>query len=453
MAVARLLRGMGRTPLVMMASDPEGLSGDAALQYARLHHAGVACRVLSGGETPNDLIPAFEDAGLVVDALLGTGLSGPVKGFYAGLITAVNASAALVASIDIPSGLPGGGLKPLGPCVYADLTLTLALSKPVLHTPEGEEFCGRVRVLDIGIPPEATARVNHAAETLEGEWAAPFFTARPRDANKGRLGRVLIVAGSRGKSGAAILAARGALRAGAGLVTVGTPLSAQPAVTSSLPEVMTLPLPETPDGTLSMDALLPVLSFCEGVDAVGMGPGLGTTAETQALVRELYRRIGLPMVVDADGLNAFASHEHGLPDHEGLRMLTPHPGEMARLTGLTPAEVVGSRYELGPRCAAEWKAVVLLKGYRSLVCAPGQPWRINLSGGAHMAGPGFGDVLTGIVSSLAARGMDPLEATSLGAWWHGAAADLASDRLGGYGLLASEAADALPAVEGTLRAR
>ncbi len=196
---------------------------------------------------------------------------------------------------------------------------------------------------------------------------------------------------------------------------------------------------------------MPLLRACEAADAVGLGPGLGQVHETAALCRELFKAVPLPAVVDADGLNAFSGQGDALRTHAGPRVLTPHPGEMARLLGSTAQGVVDDRFALLPSKAAEWNAVVLLKGYRTLVAAPGAPWRMNLSGGPHMAGPGFGDVLTGMVAALLGRGLEPADAAALAAWWHGAAADVAHGRLGGYGLLASECADALPAVEGRLR--
>jgi len=453
MAVARLLKGKGYEPEVLLAAEPSGLSGDAAAQFERLRSCGVAFRVVSGADSLPLVRARLEGTDLVVDALLGTGLSGPAQGHHAELIEAVNSSGAFVAAVDVPSGLSGNAMGPFGPAMEADLTLTLALAKPVLYTPEGAVFCGEVKVLDIGEPDEAVAQVAPTAELLDEAWAAPFFAEREPGTHKGHIGRVLIVAGSRGKSGASVLAARGALRAGSGLVTVGVPASMQPVVAASLSEAMTLALPETREGTLSMDALVPILEFCPHVDAVGIGPGIGDVPETAALCRDLYAQVLLPMAVDADGLNAFRGLAGHLQRHGGPRILTPHPGEMGRLLGTTGEEVVRHRYEIGPAKSREWGVALILKGYRTLVASADAPWRLNLSGGPHMAGPGFGDVLTGIVTALLGQRLNPFDAASLGAWWHGAAADEASQKLGGYGLLASECADALPAVEGRLRER
>jgi ADP-dependent NAD(P)H-hydrate dehydratase / NAD(P)H-hydrate epimerase len=450
MAVARLLKGAGYQPEVLLLAEPASLTGDARAQYERLT-GSVPVHILSRESDLEELEKHLSEADLVVDALLGTGLGGPVHGLYARAIAAINASGAVVVALDIPSGLSGDVLFPDDPAVNADLTLTLALPKPILYTPEAAGSCGEVRVLDIGIPPAASTRLPIAGEYIDAAWAEPFFLRRPATAHKGDLGRLLIIAGGRGKSGAAALAARGALRAGAGLVTVACPTSSQPVIAGSLPEAMTLPLPETAEGTLSMDALIPLLKALKEVDAAAMGPGLGQVPETSALCREVYGLCPVPMVVDADGLNAFAGRPGNLAKHAAARVLTPHPGEMGRLAGSDAGAVLAARYTHVPQWAETWDATLLLKGHRTLIAAPGRPWRMNSSGGPHMAGPGFGDVLTGVVAALLGRGLDNVDAAALGAWWHGAAADVAAAGLGGYGLLASECADALPLIEGEMR--
>jgi len=450
MAVARLLKKSGFSPEVVLLAPPEALSEDANAQFVRLGEAGVKWM---GGNPGAGLEAAngLEASDTVIDAILGTGLKSPLRGDLLKVVEAINASAAFVASVDVPSGLSGDFPVPIGPALRADFTLTLAVGKPCLFTPEGEPFAGMVRVLDIGIPPEVSEDKTPVCEAVDEAWATPFFTERGRTCHKGEAGRLLLVAGSVGKSGAAVLAARGALRAGAGLVTIACPEGAQPVIAASLPETMTLPMPQTAEGTLSMDSMAPILDFAMEVSAVGMGPGLGAFAETAALCRELYRSIELPAVVDADALNAFDGRTEELTDHPLPRVLTPHPGEMGRLVMKTPAEVSRERYVLVPEAASRWKATLLLKGYRTIVASPGQPWRMAMSGGPHMAGPGFGDVLTGVISALLARGVPAFDAAALGAWWHGAAADLGAKTLGGYGLLASEAADSLPRIEGRLR--
>lgn len=451
MVVARLLRRAGYAPRVLLLSPPDSLSGDCAAQFQRLGTAGVEWEVLSGSDDLPLLRSRLAHAGLAVDAILGTGTQGAVHGWFATAIEALNGADLPVVSVDIPSGLPGDGLSPVGPCVRAGLTVTLALPKACLYTPECAPHCGEVIIADIGIPPEAARGEAPAGEALDADWARPFFRPREMGTHKGDCGRILLVAGGRGHGGAALLAARGGLRAGAGLLTVAGPGSSVEGLAASLPEAMSLPLPETSEGTLSMDALASLLEAADASDAVGIGPGLGTVPETAALLRELSLRLFRPAVLDADALNALAGHGVAFRNPAAPRILTPHPGEMARLTAKLVPEVLEERYALVPKEAEAWNSVVVLKGVRSLVAAPGKPWRMNLSGGPHMAAPGMGDVLTGVIAALLARGLDPFDAASLGVWWHGAAADLAFERLGGYGLLASEVADALPAVEGALR--
>jgi len=448
LAAARLLRGLGGSAEVLLFAPPDALTEDAAAELERALAMGVPVQDAPGGAALRERLAR---ADLLVDALLGTGARGALEGPLAAAVEAVNASGVPVVSVDIPSGLSGDLLHPHGPAVCATLTVTLGAAKPVLFTPEGAPFCGEVVVADIGLPSDASEGVSVAGEGLDAAWARPFFLPRAATAHKGVCGRVLLAAGSVGKSGAAVLAARGALRAGAGLVTVAVPAPAQGAVAAALPEAMVVPLPATAEGTFSMDALTPLLRLARENDAVGFGPGFGTVAETAALARELYGELDRPAAVDADALNAFAGSAGELADHNAARVLTPHPGEMGRLTGLSISQVVVSRYTLVPERAADWSAVVLLKGFRTLVSDGESPWRMALTGGPHMAAPGMGDVLTGVVASLLTRDLSPLDAASLAAWWHGAAADEAFLRLGGYGLLASEVADALPVVEGRLR--
>ena len=343
MVVARILRGMGYDPRVILLASPKAFAGDGAVQFARLAPASVRFEVCASEADLPRLQGLICGAGLVVDAILGTGIQGAVSGFLASAIDAVNRSTAFIASVDVPSGLSGDSLKPVGPCVRAGLTVTLALPKPCLFTPECARYCGDVVVADIGIPSAAAQGQPVAGEAVDASWAAPFFAARPPLTHKGDCGRVLLVAGSRGKGGAAALAARGALRAGAGLLTVALPISAQSAVVCALPETMTLPLPETSEGTLSMDALAPLLEAADGVDAVGIGPGLGIVPETAALLRELFQRLARPMAVDADALNALAGSGIHLGDPAAPRVLTPHPGEMARLTGQNASEILEDR--------------------------------------------------------------------------------------------------------------
>jgi len=451
MVVGRLLRRMGWNPRVVLLAPPEAISGDAAVQFRRLRSHRVAWEVLDGEESLPDLAHRLEDTDVVIDAVLGTGIRGAVRGTAAKVIELVNGCGAVVAAVDIPSGLSGDAFGVAGPAIQADLTVTLAFAKPCLFTPEAGDLCGHVIVADIGIPDEAAERIPPVGEAVEASWALSRFSDRPGAMHKGRCGRILLICGSRGKAGAAVLAARGALRAGAGLVTVALPEGSLPVVASSLAEAMTLPLPETDAGSLSGDAFDALLAACGENDAVGCGSGMGLHEDTAGLARRLYGELPVPMAVDADALTAFRGAPDLLSGHAAPRLLTPHPGELGRLLGLKPSEVLTRRYALVPDRSKSWNVTLLLKGFRTLIAAPDRPWRMNLSGGPHMAAPGMGDVLTGITACLLGRGMEPFDAASLGAWWHGAAADEAYGMRGGYGILASEVADALPVVDGASR--
>lgn len=444
-AAARILRGLGFSPEVFIFGSACDMSKDALAQENKYSDYGRALF-----ETQEDFIWLFEKslqrAGIIIDGLLGTGTRGEVKGTMAEAIRLINKSGRPVVSIDIPSGLSGDLFSLQEPCVRADLTVTLGAAKPPLLSPECEDKVGKLIVANIGLPAEALIAAGGRGEALDMSWASLFFGEREKMSHKGKQGHLLIIAGGSGKSGAATLCASGALRAGAGLVTVACPEGCAAGISSYLPEAMALPLPETAEGYLSRKSLPQIIDFSGKVSAISVGPGLGNDGETSGLLREIYCGSEKPLVLDADGINAFEGHDGLLRTHKAPRVITPHPGELGRLLRMSAPEIVARRYLLVPEKAADWDVTLLVKGYRSFMANPDGEWRINLSGGPHMAAPGVGDVLTGVVGALIARGMDPFDALALGTFWHGAAADKAFAK-SGYGILASEIAANLPAVE------
>jgi ADP-dependent NAD(P)H-hydrate dehydratase / NAD(P)H-hydrate epimerase len=444
-AAARILRNLGFSPKVFVFAKKEELSSDSMIQAERYAHYGEI--VFSPDESGLEI---FENelgrCSLIVDALLGTGTRGSVSGMLEEVIRRINSSGALKLSIDIPSGLSGDSFKPEGASVMAARTVALGYPKLPLFTPECEPYVGILHVADIGLPVEAADPAEAGGEALDLEWASGFFAERRRTAHKGTQGHLLLIAGSSGKFGAAILAGRAALNAGVGLLTVATPAAFAPFITSALPEAMTLPLPSTEEGTVSSEALDDISSFLNNADAVAVGPGLTTDRQTSSFVRKLYEAVKLPMAADADAINAFENDEKLLGRHAGARVLTPHPGELGRIMKLSPGAVVDDRYAICAEKAKEWNLSLLVKGYRSFMASGDGRWRINLSGGPHMAAPGVGDVLTGIIGALLARGLDPFDAMSLGVFWHGAAADKAFEN-SGYGILASDISRNLPLIE------
>ncbi len=374
--------------------------------------------------------PVLHPGVLVVDAMFGTGLSRPLGGLPARVVEDVNSSGAIVAAVDIPSGLQASTHEIPGPAIAADLTVTFARPKPAQLLPPAEDLCGEVVVVDIGIPPRAVWQAGTDLHWVTAEDVSLLLPEREPGDHKGRFGHVLVVAGSTGKAGAAALAGWGALRAGAGLSTVASPAAVRPEVAGFAPELMTEPLPATREGFLGKGAAKRALELAAERSVIAIGPGLGTRPGVAAEIRELVRRSPVPVVLDADGVNAFAGRSRAsLAARKAPLVLTPHPGEAARLHGVTPAEIQGDRLGWARRIAAEANAVCVLKGYRTVIAAPDGQAYVNPTGNPGMACGGMGDVLTGLIAGLIAQGLEPLEAAILGVYVHGLAADIAVDRL------------------------
>jgi NAD(P)H-hydrate epimerase len=438
--VARLLAEHGARASVWLASAPDEVRGDAAAKLVALRAAGI-----EPTRATDDLLvgDALRSADLVVDALLGTGTRGAPEPRTARLIELINAAGRPVVALDIPSGLPPDGGSMSGPVVGAALTATFAGLKRGLVAPPGLDCAGTLRVVDIGIP---AGEVRRGVMTflLEATDVASHLPPRARTAHKGTYGHLLVVAGSLGKTGAAALAARAAMRSGAGLVTVATAASQQPVVAGLVLEAMTEALPETGSHSVSLKALEMLMELGATRNAVAMGPGLGLDAETQALVRELARALPRPVVLDADALTALAGHLDVLQGAAGPRCLTPHPGEMARLLGTTVADVERDRIEVARNLAVTRDVSVVLKGAASVVAVPSGEVFINPTGNPGLASGGTGDVLTGMVGAFLARGLSPAAALQSAVFLHGRAGDFAAARLGQEALIASDVIDALP---------
>jgi NAD(P)H-hydrate epimerase len=383
------------------------------------------------------------DAQLVVDAMLGTGSRGTPDTAVAAAIEQINASGRPVVALDIPSGVLADGGVPPGPAVRATLTPTFAGLKRGLVTGAGATLAGRVVVVDIGVP---VAEVERGVTTflLEAADVARHFPRRPREDHKGSYGHLLVVAGSVGKTGAAALAARGAMRAGAGLVTVASAASAQRVVAGLLLEAMTEPLAETAAGTIAREAGEPLARLAERRDAVTLGPGLGLDEQTQTVARNLVFECPRPMVVDADALTALTGHLDRLRGVAAVRCLTPHPGEMARMLGATVADVQRDRITTARQFATACGTPVVLKGATSVIGLPDGTVLLNPTGNPGMASGGTGDVLAGVLGAFLARGLDGAAALGSAVYLHGLAGDVAAERLGQESLVASDVIEGLP---------
>ena len=438
---ARHLIELGRTVQVFVAAPRGEITGDAEANLQRLEVLGLSCLYLTEAEPA---LAALPRCGLVVDALLGTGLSGKVRGLAGKLIEGLNESGQPVLAVDIPSGLDADTGEPLGVAVRAQETVTMGLPKLGLFLHPGVDYAGRVTVADIGFPADLIADSQAVADLTAPEWVRMLLPQRPRSAHKGEFGRVLVIAGSVGMTGAAFLCAEAALRVGAGLVTVGCPASLNDILEVKLTEALTLPLPETYQRSLDTRALAPILEHAEAASVLAIGPGLSRQPETSVLVRRLVARVDKPMVVDADGLNALADAAVLLEGEHAPAVLTPHPGEMGRLMGVSTERVQARRAHFAEAAANRFHSVIILKGACSLVAEAGRPLTVNPTGNPGLASGGTGDVLTGMVAGLIAQGLLPFEAGAAAAYLHGLAGDLAARKLGEASLVAGDVLAAVP---------
>ena len=440
---ARWLHNSGVRVKVFLAADRSNLKGHAALHFDILERMGLEYLELTN---PRDLEKARITIGfadLVVDALLGTGFQGEMSELYRECVDMMNSSGRPILAVDIPSGVNAdtGDIPYLA--VKSAGTVTLGLPKPGLYLYPGANCAGEVEVAPIGLPVELLTGSELRQTLTTREVAATLLPRRFPDAHKGSCGHVLAVAGSRGLSGAAFLTAQGALRAGAGLVTIGVPDSILAIMETKTTEAMTLELPETLAGGLGADAVRVIRDFAVRASVVLVGPGLGRQEETMESVREIIQTVERPLVLDADGLYALIGHLEFLAALEVLAILTPHPGEMARLTGLTVQEVQADRIGVARRFAIEWGNIVVLKGARTIVAFPDGAVFLNPTGNSGMAAGGMGDVLAGVIAALIAQGLSSHDAAVLGVYLHGLAGDLAAAGQP-VGMTAMELAERLP---------
>ena len=452
--IARQLAHIGHDIHLFLVSPPESFTGEAAvnLQIAKNLKLRIA-------EILTDTAPETEESvslnhaascELLVDAIFGTGLRGEVREPIATIINTINNLSIPILSVDLPSGLDADTGHPLGTCVQADRTVTIGLPKRGLLVHPGAEFAGKLEVVDIGFPEQVVDAQNIKVHWTTAAEASEWMPQRPAASHKGTYGRVLVIAGATGMTGAAALASKAALRAGAGLVTLATPKHLNPILEGLLPEVMTLPLPETEAGSLAVSATSTILEFAEKTESVlAIGPGLSQNPETVALVHQLVREnqaqgLGLRMVIDADGLNALAQATELIPLLGKDAVLTPHPGEMARLTNTTVLTLELDRISTAQQFAYEQGVTLVFKGAPTVTGTPdGNVW-INSTGNPGMATGGMGDVLTGVITGLIAQGVSSEKAGALGVYVHGLAGDIVSERLGTHGLIASDVLEAVP---------
>ena len=433
--IARLLRRRGVRTQVVLLGRAEKVRGDAARMLQGYTRGRGTVHEIDAGNDLTLLADALPQADVIVDAIFGTGLDKPVRELHAEAIELMNASGVPIFAVDVPSGLNADTGLPMGTAVQAEATATFGFAKIGQALYPGVRHCGRLAVVDIGLNGAVIAAHPPRAALLQPSDIARLVPVRAPDAHKGDTGHVLVIAGSFGKTGAAQLASRAASRVGAGLVTVVAPASLYPIYAAGVLEAMTEALPDD-DGRIRFDAQR-LAALLDGKTAIAIGPGIGTHEGADRTVRWLLANADLPMVIDADAITVLARDTAALRGAKARALLTPHPGEMSRVAGMTTADVQNDRAGVARRFATDHRCTLLLKGARTVIARDdGQLW-INPTGNPGMASGGMGDVLTGILGGLLAQGLPVADAACLGAYLHGAVADRAAAD-GEIGLVASD---------------
>ncbi len=443
--IARCIKEYGAHVTVFVLSETKKIRGDAKTNLNLLSLLDIPVY-----EIPDKKI--FEKHHLLlaqqeiwVDAILGTGLRSEVKGFFRHVIQFINNSHAFVFAVDIPSGLDSDTGQPLGISIKADATATFGFAKTGHMLYPGKDFTGKLCVVDIGIPTPIVDAIHPKQRLLTSALVSEEYRPRTSQAHKGSTGHLFVIAGSPGKTGAAALTSLSAMRTGAGLVTLGIPAGLNSVLESQVREVMTLPLSETEDGLLHESSEQTILVFLKNKKCLAIGPGLGTALRTRTHFFKILQNVGIPVVIDADGITMLAENKKILSSLHVPVILTPHPGEMAKLMNTTPSEIQKDRIAVSRAFALEHNVHLVLKGAGTVIAHPDGTVYINPTGNPGMASGGMGDVLTGMIAGLLTQGYSPEAATHLGVWLHGSAADSMTQKKGVIGFLASDVMEEIPA--------
>ena len=428
LAVARHLENRGVVPAVFIVGDRGKFTGDALTNFTICERLALPMYDITSSDSLDAALVHASDADLIVDALFGTGLNREPEGIYGEAIRAMSELALPVVAVDVPSGANASSAEPFDPCVQAAVTVTFAAPKLAHVFEPAAMFCGEVIVADISIPDAAIQDENVTLALTTPADVRPHIAPRLASTHKGTYGHVAIVAGSPGRTGAAVMCARGAIRSGAGLVTVATDPDIAALINAGSIESMTFPIERAAE-------------LVKGKDAVLVGPGLRDTEKSYGFVRDLVAAIDAPLVIDASGLNAFAGRANELNPNRRQRVITPHPGEMRRLLGTE----VRDRIQSAREAARISQSIVVLKGHQTLIADPDGHVAVNPTGNPGMATGGMGDVLGGMIAAFLARGVDPFDAACAAVYIHGFAGDLLKEEMGDIGLAAMDLAERIPA--------
>lgn len=435
-ALARLLNDRGINCKIVFLFEKSKFSTDAEKNYNIAIKCGI--NIITGF---TEAIIETSRADIVVDAIFGTGISRQVDGIYAQVIELINTYAKKVISIDIPSGINSDDGRVMGVAVKADITVTFALPKIGMLIYPGASYCGKIEIANISIQPSTIRDMNIKTAFLDKSDIYNILPERKKRTNKGSFGKLFIIAGSKDMTGAVALCCKGAFRAGAGLVYACTVHSGINVVQQLVPEAVVMPLSEY-DGKVRYECYEEdIKEKIEVASAIAVGPGLGISEDVSEFVKKLITEADVPLIIDADGLNAIADDPSILLSLKHTPIITPHPGEMSRLTGLTVSEILDNTVKVARDFAEKYHCVVVLKDARSIISAPDGRVIINITGNPSMATGGSGDVLTGVIASFVAQKIDPFFAAATGAYIHGLSGDICTKKMGTYGVMAWDIAD------------
>ena len=442
--VARHLHRMKIPTKVCIIGEPSLIKGDSKINLEIIKRLHMDIFLIKGDHDLQKLHRSLDECTLVVDGLFGTGLHREIEGIAKKVIDFMNQSKKIILSIDIPSGISADNGRVMGIAVKAHKTVAFQLPKIGNINHPGADYGGDLIIKDIGIPDVAIMEMKTSLSLITKEDVEKILPPRQNDTHKGTYGKAYLIAGSIGMTGAAILTSEAVLRSGAGLLKVAIPQSLNGIMETRLTEAITIPLPELKKGVVGLSDIEKIITTMKEMDVIALGPGSGQNRELEEVVRNIIERTVTPMVIDADGLNALAHRPELLMQFRSSVVITPHVGEMARLTNLEKSYIHDNRIEVAKEYASKWKVIIVLKGAVTVVAGPEGQTFINITGNPGMATPGSGDVLTGIITGFIAQGIEPLKAAIAAVYIHGAAGDRAAAKMGQYGMIAGDIVKELP---------
>lgn len=451
LGIARHAYNAGANVLVILVGSDESVKGDALINLNIIKKMGINLVVVQDDSYNEEITASLLMSDIVVDGLLGTGINKPVKGFMAEIINIINNADRYTVSIDVPSGINVDTGEICGTCVRATKTAALALPKVGTIIGEGTKFAGRVEISDIGIPKGIIHESRLDTRLLSAEYVSGLIPERSRYAHKGDNGKVLVIAGSTGLTGAAALTSRAAQRAGSGLVTLGIPQTLNGILEAKLTEEMTMPLDDAGDGTLSEKCIKKLEKIIRNCNAIAYGPGLGKRSDISKITEWMLKNCPVPLIIDSDGINSLVENIDLLKEAVCPVVLTPHMGEMARLTGLSIEEIERDRIKILTEYCIKYKCTIVLKDWRTVICTKEARFFISPTGNQGMASGGVGDVLTGVIASFAGRGIPIEDSAAAGVYIHGSAGDLAALEKGFEGITAGDIVEMIPYALKSLR--